>query len=72
MSEKKLTVDQERKIKEIKQQWIEEAEACFKEREQTQEGKCQLDGNSTWKLVKLQEKYDKQMREIINKRDCRE
>lgn len=66
MSEKKLTDDQKKKIEKIKQQWIEEVKPYLSEKNQTQEKRCKLDGDNTWMLAKLQEEYDRKIREVIN------
>lgn len=65
MSERKLSEDKERRIKEVIREWQQEAEVVLnKPREKPRAGEYMLDGPCTKELRELQEKYEKKIKEI--------
>jgi hypothetical protein len=70
MSEKELSKEQWKKIEIIKQKWLDEADAVIKADDQKhkQIRRTSLDGEATSTLAKIQDKYKRQIQEIIHER----
>lgn len=66
MSEKKLTPRQEDKIREIKKQWMSEAEPFLNHPSQDS---ATLDGPDSTALSRIQKKYLPKIKEIIEASD---
>jgi hypothetical protein len=67
MSGRKLSKEQEKKIANIKQQWLAEAEVIIKADDEKKKQKHQdnLDGEATYALAKIQMKYKGQIQEVL-------
>jgi hypothetical protein len=66
MSERKLS--KEDKIKKIKQLWLDEADEIIKydDEKNMQIHHSDLDGEASLALAKIQDKYKKQIQEVLN------
>lgn len=62
MSEKKLTKEQQEKLKQIHKEWLDEVTLFFDAHNDVKLNSNQLDGPETWGLVAIERKYKK----IIN------
>lgn len=61
MSEKKLTKEQESKLKEIHQEWVREVNEFFDANKDDKINPNCLDGSRTWALAAIQSKYKKKI-----------
>jgi hypothetical protein len=68
MSERKLSKEKEEKIKKIKQQWLDEADEIIKhdDEKNMQIHHSDLDGEASLTLAMIQDKYKKQIQEVLN------
>lgn len=73
MGEKVLSKEQEEKLKEIEKLWLKEVDEYFvdKEKNETMEDDQKLhphlDGGARPELLRIQKKYEKQIKEILGK-----